>query len=294
MATVAISCLLSLSVSVQAKIKPKSSPARAELNSIRGIITPAAEAVLSSEIQGRIQYLPLRDGQRFKKNQVLVSFECSKLEANLASAKAEHEANVKTLKNGQQLSTLHAIGGLEIEISLAEVKKSQAAVDIAQTDVNNCVIRAPFSGRVVKTLVNQYESVNPYDQLLSILDDSRYEIELILPSTALQWVGKDKPFDFTVDETGKTHKATVAILGASIDPVSQTFRITGHFLETPQDILSGMSGSAHFPDQPIPTTESNTQAKAQTKTLSQTKAHNAKKNVSGPADLSLKPTRKRR
>ncbi|MBF0588836.1 MAG: efflux RND transporter periplasmic adaptor subunit, partial [Magnetococcales bacterium] len=35
-------------------------------------------------------------------------------------------------------------------------------------------------------------------------------------------------------------------LGARIDPVSQSIKITGRFIKHPDDILAGMSGTALF------------------------------------------------
>ncbi len=233
-----------------AKVKRPSAKRTSALDTIRGIIKPAVRATLSSEIQARILYLPFTDGQRFKKGQTLVTFDCSKYTSELEVAKAEYEARRKTLENNLELSQLNAIGQLEVDIAKVDVKKAVAAINVSKVTVQHCHIDAPFSGRVVKTLVNQYESVNPYDELLSILDDSRFEIELILPSSSLRWIKKGVAFQFTVDETAKTYEASVTELGASVDPVSQTIRVMGTFKNTLKSVLSGMSGSAIFPEKP--------------------------------------------
>ncbi|GJL62581.1 MAG: hypothetical protein NPIRA04_12350 [Nitrospirales bacterium] len=234
----------------EAKSTPPLQTQASELDTIRGIIKPAVSATISSEIQARISHLPFKDGQRFRKGQILVQFDCSKYKAELHAARAEYEARLKTLENNLELLKLNAIGQLEVDISKVDIKKAIASIYMAKINITHCRIRAPFSGRVVKTLVNQYESVNPYDELFSILDDRRFEIELILPSSSLRWLKKGMPFQFTVDETQETFKARVTELGASIDPVSQTIRVTSVFLNSGKSILSGMSGSATFPDNP--------------------------------------------
>jgi len=209
--------------------------------------------------------LPFKDGQRFKKGQRLVDFDCSKYRAELAAAKADLEAGQKTLDNSVELEKLHAIGQLEIDLTKTDLKKAKAAVQIAQVNVSHCYIRAPFSGRVVQTLVNRYESVNPYDQLIRILDDSKFEVELLLPSKALKWLKNQAAFTFTIDETGKTHKAKIIQLGATIDPVSQTIRATGNFTSKPKGVLAGMSGNATFPNQPKSKTSRHPQKPTKTK-----------------------------
>ncbi len=146
---------------------------------------------------------------------------------------------------------MNGIGKLEVEISEVQVKQAKAAVRSANIAVRHCKITAPFSGRVVKTLVHPHESVNPYDELMSVLNDKTFEIELILPSTSLRWVTKDSVFKFFIDETQELYLAEVLEIGARVDPVSQTIRVFGKFTEKPEHVLAGMSGSARFLDEKV-------------------------------------------
>ncbi len=217
-----------------------------DLNAVRGVVKPSEEAVISSELQARVKRMPFRDGQWFKKGNLLVEFDCAKYWAELAAAKAELEAREKTAVNNQELASLNGIGKLEVEISEIQVKQAKAAVRSANIAIGHCKITAPFSGRVVKTLVHPHESVNPYDELVSVLNDKTFEIELILPSTSLRWVTKESAFKFFIDETQELYLAEVLEIGARVDPVSQTIRVFGKFKEVPEHVLAGMSGSARF------------------------------------------------
>jgi len=222
-----------------------------DLNAVRGVVKPSEEAVISSELQARVKRMPFRDGQRFKKGDLLVEFDCAKYWADLAAAKAELEGREKTAVNNQELAKLNGIGQLEVEVSETEVKQAEAAVRSAQVAVRHCKITAPFSGRVVKTLVNPHESVNPYDEVMSVLNDKSFEIELILPSNSLRWVTKASVFKFFIDETQELYLAEVVEIGARVDPVSQTIRVFGQFKEQPKQVLAGMSGSARFMDRKL-------------------------------------------
>lgn len=220
-----------------------------ELPAMRGIIKASTQAVLFSQIQGRINRMPFREGERFKKGSQLVQIDCEKYRAELAAATAEHEAKETTYRNNLQLSKLQAVGHLELEVSAAETKKALAAVRIAEINVKGCDITAPFSGRIVEVMVHEHENVFPNDKLLSLLDDTSVEIELVLPSNSLNWLTKGGPFLFTVDETRRQYPAVVKELGANVDPSSQTIKITGRFEKVPADVLAGMSGTASFPSQ---------------------------------------------
>jgi len=248
-----VACMIVLHPGVSlAKDGGRSSLPSSDLQTVRGIVKPVVEAVLASEIQALVKRMPFRDGDSFKKGALLIEFECAKYRAELASAQAEFEARQKTVINNEELAGLHGIGRLEVDISQAELKKAQAVLRRAQIIVHGCRIPAPFAGRVVKTLVHPYESVNPYDDLLSIVSNQDLDIELILPSSSLQWITKNSPFSFSIDETQDAYPAEVVEIGARVDPVSQTIRVFGRFNTHPAGVLAGMSGSAKFPEGTFP------------------------------------------
>ncbi len=228
------------------KLEEKPTGSLAELSTIRGIVKATAQATVASQVQGRISRLPYKEGQRFKKGALIVALDCSKYEAELASAQAEYRGKKKTYENNLRLSTHQAVGQLELEVSEADAEKALAAVKGAQVNVNGCTVLAPFSGRVVKTIVNEHENVFPNDQLISLLDDSQLEIELILPSKSLAWLKVGTPFDYAVDETGFQYRAVVQDIGANVDPASQTVKVKGLFRTKPGNVLAGMSGVASF------------------------------------------------
>lgn len=231
-------------------LDPKPVSSAAELSTIRGVVKATAQATLASQVQGRISQLPIKEGQRFKKGALLVALDCSRYEAELAIAQAEHRSKKKTYKNNLQLAEHQAVGELETEVSHAEAEKAFAAVKVAQVNVKGCIIRAPFPGRVVKMIVNEHENVFPNDQLISLLDDSLLEIALILPSKSLAWLKVGTPFEYAVDETGLRYPAMVQDIGANVDPASQTVKVKGLFLTQPDNVLAGMSGTASFAELP--------------------------------------------
>jgi membrane fusion protein, multidrug efflux system len=229
---------------------PKPASSAAELSTIRGLVKATAQATLASQVQGRISQLPFKEGQRFKKGDLLVALDCSKYEAELASAQAEHRGKSKTYENNVQLAQHQAVGELELEISQAEAEKALAAVKGAQVNVNGCTIRAPFPGRIVKMIVNEHENVFPNDQLISLLDDSLLEIELVLPSKSLTWLKVGTSFEYAIDETGRRYPGVVQDIGANVDPASQTVKVKGLFRTQPSKVLAGMSGTASFAERP--------------------------------------------
>ncbi|MBF0589696.1 MAG: efflux RND transporter periplasmic adaptor subunit, partial [Magnetococcales bacterium] len=179
----------------------------------RCLLEPVQETVLSSEIPGRINKLPLREGDRFKKGALLVGFDCSVYRAQLALVSAELKGSRKTLKNARQLAKLNSVGALEVELAAVDVEKARARVHSAGVQVRQCRIVAPFAGRVASRLVHQHERVQMGKPLLEIIDDRLLEIHMVAPSKWLNWIKVDQPFAVQLDETGRRYKAKISKLG---------------------------------------------------------------------------------
>lgn len=213
---------------------------------VRALLEPGREAVLSSELAVRIDKIPVREGDRFKKGDLLVDFDCALPQAQLAVVRAELNAAKKTLANARQLAKLNSIGTLEVELAAAEVTKQKAQIAAARIPVSRCLLKAPFSGRVVKIKAHAHEIAQLGQPLMEILDDGQLEIEVIIPSAWLAWLQPEHPFTLRLDETGQTHPAKVTKIGSRIDPVSQSLPVWGRFDKVPEGLIAGMSGTASF------------------------------------------------
>ena len=214
--------------------------------SVRGLMVARFQAVLSSQISARIARLPFREGERFKKGDTLVEFDCAFFQAQLEGAKAELKAARLRLENNQQLARLRSVGRLELALSRTEVDRQRADVKTKQVVVDRCRIKAPFDGRVAGVAVNAHEHVADNTELLSALGDTSLEVKLIVPSSWLVWLKPGMDFSFAIDETGNELRATVTRLGAQIDPVSQTLAVFADVVSPTADLIAGMSGTARF------------------------------------------------
>lgn len=215
-------------------------------DNVRGLIKPVEKAVISSDIAARISKIPFKSGDKFNKGDLLVSFDCSFYRADMASAEAAYKSKQNIYENNKQLLALNAISDIDVSISEAEMEMARAERTMRAIRVGQCKIKAPYNGRIIEVAVNEHETVSEDKEILSILNDRDLEIELIVPSNWLNWLSVDEVFTFLVDETGKTLDAKVSMIGAVVDPVSQTVKLTGKFEGNLDGVLSGMSGTAQF------------------------------------------------
>ena len=215
--------------------------------SVRALLVPVQEAIISSGIDGRIVSLPVEEGDRFQKGDLLVEFDCAILKAELQKARMDLEAAVETHEAQLQLQKFGSGSELDVAIASAKRKRAAAEVLVTETTVGRCVIEAPFSGRVVKRKANQYEHVSANASILEILDDTQLKLHLLVPSHWLSWLKKGDEFSLRVDETGGRYQATVTALGAKVNPVNQTLEVAAAVNGSHAELLAGMSGTAVFP-----------------------------------------------
>lgn len=242
-------CLLGFSSAVLAAEQQKSLAAPAgsastnlESREIRAQLMPRRYTTLAAEIGAKVRRLAVPEGGSFRAGDALISFDCSLQQAQLDKAKVTLNSAQLTWKANQRLAELHSVGKVELDVSEAEVGKARAEVASNAAVLGKCNIAAPFSGRVAEQKVREQQYVQPGQPLLEILDDSILELEFIVPSKWLAWLRPGYAFRVKIDETGKTYPAKVLRLGARVDPVSQSVKLTATIDGKFAELVAGMSG----------------------------------------------------
>lgn len=214
----------------------------------RAQLVAIKQAIISSELSGRIITLHFREGERFKKGDRLVSYDSALYRARLNRAIQTEMAAKKRLEVAKELRKLNSISIGDYEQTKSDVSVAKADTRIERVLVNQCQIIAPFSGRVGETFIREAEHVSEGTKLLSIYDDSAFEIEAILPSRWLAWLKPGYPMAFNVDETGAKYQAQVSRIAGIVDPVSQSVKIIGLLKKKSAGhervpLMPGMSGT---------------------------------------------------
>lgn len=217
---------------------------------VRGLLLSKQRAVLSSEMNGKVNTIAVQTGEHFKKGDKLIGFSCGLQRARLAQAQAAHKGAGKTLGNRQRLQKLGSVSQLELDLAQVELAQAEAELTLRRIEVGYCTVRAPFGGRVVAVHVRPHESVTYNDELLEIVNNKELEVDLVAPSGWLRWLQSGTPLQMKVDEIGQTYAGEVVTVGGVVEPVSQTVRVRGRLLETPAELIAGMSGEVRLTPAP--------------------------------------------
>lgn len=225
-----------------------STPAFADkaLQPVRGVVRAEVAATISTELVARIKQLPFKTGQSFSVGDKLAVLDCRRYEADLRAAEAEASASKVTADQNRQLLRHRAGGANDLAIAEAKLAQARAVAESLKVRISQCVIHAPFNGRVSDRFVDVFESPQSNSPLLSIVKDGNLEIDLIVPSNWATWLRPGHDFSFEIDETETVHSAKVLFLGAIVDPISRTMKVSAQLVDHTLAVRPGMSGSAFF------------------------------------------------
>ncbi len=219
---------------------------------VRALLISRVKTILSGELSARISEFRVDMGDCFKAGSKLVVFDCKIYAAQLTKATAEFNAATKFLEGYRKLDALGSISEIEMVSAIARMEIARAECVLQKAHVRKCVMTAPFNGRVVKRIATPFEYVSPGQPILEIIDGG-LTLQIFVPSVWLRWLKPEQQFSIKIDETGQEYPARVTVLGARVDPVSQTLEIRADIQGSHPELLVGMSGSCVFqvPDSPV-------------------------------------------
>lgn len=171
-----------------------------------GEIISRTVVTLPAEVAGRIIFAHkyLQVGAVIKKEEILYKINEQDFRLNLNSAQARLKSlsrdlelarkeyqRVSSLYKTKKVGTLSSVEKGEQSVNAISSQIIQVKQSIAQAklQLERCVIRAPFSGRISELHAEQDEYVTPGKDLLTLTDDSDLEVQVSLDSRdAVGWL----------------------------------------------------------------------------------------------------------
>jgi RND family efflux transporter MFP subunit len=248
LAGLALAVLTAHASAQTAAVPTASAPAAADPNAIRVLLSPELETTLAAQMAGKIAALNVSLGAPVSKGKTLLAFDCAETQARLQMAQAEFASAKETYDTKRNLRRLEAAGDMEVSLAKSAVDKTQAAIGVGKAQMAQCVVNAPFSGRVVRLHVKPHQGVNQSAPLIDLVSDGPLKLRLNAPSRLLRSLKVGQSFEVDINETGKTYPAKVTAINARVDAVAQTVELEGRVDGRPAELLAGMTGIARFPN----------------------------------------------
>ncbi len=248
-----------------------------------GYITPRRRATVAAKITARVVDVYVDEGMAVKDGEVLARLDDSDAQRRLAAARSARDATAaavlnldvnlanaeRELKRQQELqkddfTTVEALDNartaaesLRAQIAAAneQVKAADAQVAVAQQDVDNCTVRAPFGGVVVSKDAQRGEMVSPISAgggftrtgIATIVDMASIEIEVDVSESYIARVVPGQRVDAVLDAYPEWHiPASVRTVIPTADRQKATVKVRISFDKLDPRILPDMGVKVSF------------------------------------------------
>ncbi len=236
-----------------------------------GYVVARRKAVVSAKIQGKLSQLKVEEGSRVREGEVIAQLESADYEAQVQKAKAalQHaEAdlaeNQRQLRLSEKLARDQVVSEDTLEANRSKVRLAEAALSQAKADLDfaeatfqNTLIRAPFSGVVVKKMAEVGESVAPIPPgvnistasgaIVALADLDTLEVEADVSESNVAKLGGSQPAEVTVEAFPDRHyRAVLRQVIPTADRTKATVQVKVTILDKDKDLKPEMSAKVTF------------------------------------------------
>lgn len=173
-----------------------------EIVAATGKVEGWAESDIGSKIPGKISEIKIKEGNYVKKGDPLVILDKGDLMAKKEEAEAELKQAIADLSKYEDLYREGVIPKRDLEMAETRHEKYIAIIKQIEAALEDTVIRAPFSGRVVKKYKELGETVGILtapDYILKIADISRMKVRAEVEESDIGKVAIGQKASITTD-----------------------------------------------------------------------------------------------
>lgn len=163
-----------------------------DIISSTGTIEAETLIKISSKIGGKVESVSCTEGDVVKKGQILLKLETKEVmyqKDQTEAMKKQAQISLENIKkNYERMKSLYQEGvvsqqGLEQietskEVVEAQLEAAEAGLSLIETQLENCLIKAPISGKISMKLVEVSEVTGPGIPLFQIIDISSVKIKI--------------------------------------------------------------------------------------------------------------------
>lgn len=206
------------------------------------MLHPLRKAVLSTEISSVVKKIFYEMGEEFKKGVTLIDFDPSLHLAEKEKAEARLKFAIAAYETNRNLYLQKSISEIEFAKARADLEIAKANVAISNEKLAACSIRAPFSGRVVKQLVNESELVQEGQPLIEIVDGRIIRAKFLVPSLFHDRIRIGQSMDVQVRGIKRKFRCKITHIGSILEPNTMTFQVFAEIDNSKNILRPGMTG----------------------------------------------------
>ena len=220
---------------VQTAIVRADKGGRPALLNASGYVTPRRRATVAAKITARVNEIYAEEGMRVEAGQILARLDDSDAKVRLTAAIADRDATAaalgdlqvnlvnaeRELKRNEELFQRRLIAEQQIDaarlavdsfkarivLARQQIGAADARIKMAEQDIDNCIVRAPFAGVVVSKDAQRGEMVSPISAgggftrtgIATLVDMTSLEIEVDVNESYIARVRDGQPVTAILD-----------------------------------------------------------------------------------------------
>jgi len=214
-----------------------------QTRSLPGTVRATERVDLAFQVSGPLIELPVREGQRVKRGDLVARINPQDFETSLRNAKgtvarakasvdyavAEYQRfrNVKAIDAGAVSDSQVHLKFTAQAVAQAGLQSAEAGLAAAQDQLDYTRLRAPFTGLIARRLVDNYQEVAIKQPILSLQNMTDIEVLVDVPESMMAPIRTTKPrlyADFAADPT-RHFELKIKEAALLADSMTQTFRV---------------------------------------------------------------------
>jgi HlyD family secretion protein len=265
--------------------RPGETAAGTPLLNASGYVVARRKAIVSAKIQGRLSELRVEEASRVRQGDVIARLESADYAAQIQRAKARIESGIVQVRSGEidlaearrQLAVAERLAAEKVlpidqldatrnrvkaaearlDWNRAEVMNARADLAVADAAYQNTLIRAPFTGTVVRKMAEVGESVAPIPPgvnistssgaIVALADLDTLEVEADVNEAHVARLGPDQPAEVTVEAfPDRRYRAVLRQIIPTADRTKATVQVKVTIIDKDKDLRPEMSAKVTF------------------------------------------------
>lgn len=167
-------------------VKTATVESRSEISKdFSGIVEAVDYVKLAFRVSGQIIDLPIIEGQKVSKGQLIAAIDPRDIALQYAADKSAFETAAAQVERNKRLLSRQAISVQDYEISLSNYQKAKSAFELSNNNMRDTKLTAPFDGSIEKRLVENYQRVNSGEGIVQLVNTKKLRIKFTIPDAYL-------------------------------------------------------------------------------------------------------------
>ena len=170
-----------------------------------GVVEAVNFVKLAFRVPGQIIALPIIEGQRVEKGDLIAQLDPREINVQFSSAKAQYETAKAQLERNERLLKRQAVSRQEMEMVTAKYEQAKSNYDAQKNNLTDTYLRAPFSGFIQTRSVENYQRIQAGLPVVELVDPKDLQVFFTIPDRAISNINNPNlTFYVTFENVGQT------------------------------------------------------------------------------------------